>query len=253
MLSLAAGIAFAAPAAAQARVGVVLIHGKQGSAQNLQGLADALISAGYAVERPEMCWSRQRIYDRTYLDCLGDIDVAAARLRAAGATSIIIAGMSLGGNAALSYGARREGLAGVIALAPAPAIEFVIRRPDISESVAKARQMVAQGLGELRAVFKDVNVGGPFEVTTTANIYVTFFSSESPGVMPDNAARQKAPLLIVSGQFDSTQRSVGYVFARAPSNPQNWHVTLHTNHRGTAAAARDTVLAWLKLTVPARN
>jgi esterase/lipase len=253
VLGLLAGLALAGPAAAQARVGVVLVHGKQGSAQNLQGLADALTSAGYAVERPEMCWSRQRIYDRTYLDCLGDIDVAAARLRAAGATAVVVAGMSLGGNAALAYGARRDGLAGVIALAPAPAIEFVSRRPDISESLAKARQMAAQGLGEVRAVFKDINVGQSFEVTTTANIYVTFFSPESPGVMPDNAVRQKTPLLVVSGQFDSTQRSVSYVFARAPSNPQNWHVTLHTNHRGTATMARDTLLAWLRLVAPARN
>jgi esterase/lipase len=253
VLGLSAGLVFAVPAAAQARVGIVLVHGKQGSPQNLQTLTDTLISAGYAVERPEMCWSRQRIYDRTYLDCLGDIDVAAARLRAAGAASIVIAGMSLGGNAALAYGARRDGLAGIIALAPAPAIEFVSRRPDIGESLAKARQMAAQGLGELRAVFKDINVGQSFEVTTTANIYMSFFSPESPGVMPENAARQKAPLLVVSGQFDSTQRSVSYVFARAPSNPQNWHVTMHADHRGTATVARDTVLAWLRLTAPARN
>ena len=246
LLVLSVGLALASPATAQTRTGVVLVHGKQGSQQNLQGLADALTAAGYAVDRPEMCWSGRRIYDLPYLDCLGDIDAAVERLRAAGASSIVIAGMSLGGNAALGYGARRDGLLGVIAMAPAPAMEFVSRRPDIGESVAKARQMIAQGLGDLRAVFKDINVGESFEVTTTANIYMTFLSPDSPGVMPDNASRQKAPLLIVSGQFDSTQRSVGYVFARAPSHPLNWHVTLHTNHRGTPAAARDTILAWLK-------
>jgi len=252
MLGLVAGLALAAPAAAQSRVGIVLVHGKQGSPQNLQGLADALTAEGYAVDRPEMCWSGRRIYDLPYLDCLRDIDAAAQRLRSAGASSIVIAGMSLGGNATLAYGARRDGLLGIIAMAPAPAIEFVSRRAEIGESVDKARQMIAQGLGELRAVFKDVNVGDSFEVTTTANIYVTFFAPDSPGVMPDNAAKQKTPLLVVSGQFDATQRSVSYVFARAPSHPLNWHVTLHTNHRGTPAAARETVLAWLKVLADSR-
>ena len=249
-LGLWAGLAW--PAAAQTRIGVVLLHGKQGSPQNLQVLADALTAAGHAVDRPEMCWSGRRIYDLPYLDCLHDIDAAAERLRAAGASSIVVVGQSLGGNAALAYGARREALLGVVAMAPAPAPEFVSRRPEIAESVAKARQLIAQGLGELRAIFKDVNVGESFEVATTPNIYASFFSPESPGVMPDNAARQKAPLLVVSGQFDQTQRSVGYVFARAPSHPLNWHVTLHTNHRGTPTAARDTILAWLRLLADGR-
>ena len=246
-LGLLLGLAHALPAAAQTRTGIVLVHGKQRSPQTLQGLTDALTAAGYLVDRPEMCWSERRIYDLPYLDCLRDVDSAVERLRAAGATATVVAGQSLGGNAALGSGARRDGLLGVIAMAPAPAMEFVSRRPDVSESIAKARQLIAQGNGDLRAVFKDVNNGQPFEVTTTPNIYMTFLSPESPGVMPDNAARQKAPLLVVSGQFDQTQRSVGYVFARAPSNPLNWHVTLHTNHRGTPMAARETVLAWLKL------
>jgi pimeloyl-ACP methyl ester carboxylesterase len=244
---LGLGLALVSPGAAQTSTGVVLVHGKQGSPENLQGLTDAMMAVGYSVDRPEMCWSGRRIYDLPYLDCLRDIDASAKRLRAAGATSIVVAGMSLGGNVALAYGARRDGLIGVIALAPAPAMEFVSRRQEISESVAKAQQMVDLGSGDHRAIFKDVNVGGVFDVTTTPNIYLTFLSPDSPGMMPDNAARQKAPLLVISGQFDQTQRSVSYVFARAPSHALNWHVTLLTNPRGTPAAARDPVLAWLKL------
>jgi hypothetical protein len=137
-------------------------------------------------------------------------------------------------------------------MAPAPAMEFVGRRPDIAESLAKARQMIAGGQGEVRTTFNEINTGRTFEVTTTPGIYMTFLSPESPGVMPDNAARQKAPLLIVSGQFDSTQRSVGYVFARTPAHPLNWHVTVHANHRGTPSAGRDAILAWLKLVVEQR-
>jgi esterase/lipase len=247
LLAVGLCIPLAGLAAAQSRVGVVLLHGKQGSPQNLQSLAEALQAAGYPVERPEMCWSRQRIYDRSYIECLDDIDAAAERLRAAGASEIVVVGMSLGGNAALAYGARRERLLGIVALAPAPAVEFLTRRSDIAESVAKASQMVAQGLGGTYAVFKDVNTAEPFDVTTTASIYLSFVAPDSPGLMPDNAAKLKVPLLVVSGQFDFTQRSVGYVFARAPSHPLNWHLMLNANHRGTPAAARGAVVSWLRL------
>lgn len=229
------------------KLGVVLIHGKEGMPGQMQGLVTALNAAGYLAERPEMCWSRRRIYDRAYLDCFADIDFTVKKLKAEGATSIVIAGMSLGGNAAVGYGARHEGLKGIIALAPAPAIEFISKLPAIAKSLAEAQSMIATGRGNDKATFADINTGRPFEVETTAKIYVSFFAPDSPGVLPDNAAKLKAPLLIVSGQLDPTQRSVPYAFARAPSNGLNWHVTVASDHRGTPAAARDVVLAWLKI------
>jgi esterase/lipase len=88
-------------------VGVVMMHGKHGTPGQLQQLADAIADGGFAVERPEMCWSAARIYDRTYLECFADIDAATARLKERGATAIVVLGMSLGGNAALGFGARR--------------------------------------------------------------------------------------------------------------------------------------------------
>jgi dienelactone hydrolase len=105
-------------------------------------LAAALCDAGYLVETPEMCWSYRRIYDRSLLDCLTEIDAAAARERSRGAGRIVIAGMSQGGDAALVYGARRTDLAGIIALAPAASPEHQIRVPQIAQSVAAARAML---------------------------------------------------------------------------------------------------------------
>jgi dienelactone hydrolase len=235
-----------APGRAAEKIGVVLIHGKQGLPGQLHNLAVLMNSAGYLVQRPEMCWSRQRIYDRSYLDCLKDIDAAVARLKGDGATAVVVAGMSLGGNAALGYGARHGDLKGVIALAPAPAVELMTLRPDVARSVAEAQAMIAAGRGDRKASFTDINVGRVFEVETTANIYVSFIGPGSPGIMPDNAARLKAPLLVVSGIGDSTQRSIPYVFARAPADRLNWHVTVASDHRGTPAAAAQVVLVWLK-------
>ena len=239
-------VCLSAPAGAGERLGVVFMHGKEGTPAQFERLAASLVEAGMLVERPEMCWSRKRIYDRPYLDCLTDADAAVAKLKAAGATAFVIAGMSLGGNAALAYGARRAGLKGVIALAPAPPIEFVSRQPQIAKSVHAAEAMIAAGRGDQSAVFADINTGRSFEVTTTANIYLSFFGAESPGIMPDNAAHLTAPLLIVSGTQDASQRSVPYVFARAPADRLNRHVSVASDHMGTPAAAGEIVLEWLQ-------
>ena len=63
-------------------IGVVLLHGKDGSPDHvINFLASAIEAAGFPVERPTLCFSRQRIYDRAFLDCFTDIDAAVARVR----------------------------------------------------------------------------------------------------------------------------------------------------------------------------
>lgn len=245
-LAFLTGVAFATPATAADKLGIVLLHGKGGTPGFWRGIEPALTAAGYLVESPELCWSRRRIYDRAYLDCLKDVDQASQRLRARGAQEIVVAGFSLGGNAALAYGARREGLKGVIAIAPAPPIEFLSHRPLIAKSLREARDMIAANRGDQPDDFADLNASGYFEVRTTPNIYVSFLAPDSPGVMPDNAAKLKVPLLIVSGVMDQTQRSIPYVFARTPARPENWHVTVSADHLGTLDAGRSVMLAWLK-------
>jgi dienelactone hydrolase len=104
------------------KLGVLMLHGKQGHPTQFDSYEAPLTA------RPTMCWSRERIYDKPYPDCLAEIDAAAAQLRARRATAIAIVGMSLGGNAALAYGARHSELAAVVALAPAHNIEALARR-----------------------------------------------------------------------------------------------------------------------------
>jgi pimeloyl-ACP methyl ester carboxylesterase len=196
-----------------------------------------------------MCWSRIRIYDRLYLDCLDDINAAADRLKDRGASAIVVLGMSLGGNGALGYGARHAGLKGVITLVPGHAPEFINRRPEIAASLEHARTLIAAGQGNVRTAFADVNTRTTsfnFEVTTTPNIYVSFFAPDSPAVMPANAARLTAPLLYVAATNDPTQRGRSYIFDRAPGNPLNRYVTVSTNHIGTPNASDNIVVNWLE-------
>jgi hypothetical protein len=106
--------------------------------------------------------------------------------------------------------------------------------------------MAAAGRGDQRASFNDQNVRGPFQVDTTAAIYLSFFDPTGPANMLDNTNRLRKPLLWVAGTADRGQPGPGYAFSRAPPNPLNRHVTVNVDHLGTPTAAREAVLTWLK-------
>jgi pimeloyl-ACP methyl ester carboxylesterase len=245
MTALLVGLSLTTGAAGAERLGVVLMHGKGGLPAQMATLAAALSAAGHLTETPEMCWSRTRIYAKPYLDCLAEVDTAIERLKARGATAIAVGGQSLGGNAALGYGARHHDLAGVIALAAAHQPERFVRRPAMVKALAQARALIAAGKGDVTTSFADRNTGREFSVQTTPHIYVSFFAADGPAVIPVNAARVTVPLLWIAGTSDATQHGPGYAFAKA-KNPENSYVTVAAEHRGTPNASRDAVLAWLK-------
>jgi pimeloyl-ACP methyl ester carboxylesterase len=231
-------------AGAEARFGVVFMHGKQSSPEEHEPFANAMARAGHLVERPEMCWSGQRIYDLPYLECLREIETAFERLRARGATARVIAGHSLGANGALAYGARHQ-VAGVIALAPGHRPEVLARRPEIGAAIDRARKLVGDRRND-RLSFPDTNGGLVIRVPATPETYLSFFAPDSPAVMPANAARLKAPLLYVVGSGDPLQRGPEEIFAKAPPHPLNRYVTVTAGHFDTSAASANVVVNWLR-------
>jgi pimeloyl-ACP methyl ester carboxylesterase len=246
ILGVAVALMGAMPvAAAQERLGIVLMHGKQSAPDQHNPLASAIAAAGFPVELPEMCWSDRRIYDRDYLACLRDIDPAIDRLKMREATAFVIAGHSLGANAALAYGARNN-IKGVIALAPGHLPEVLAARPRIADDLNRARKLVADGHGDRSMSFADFNGSLAITVTTTPAAYLSFFAPDSPAVMPGNGARLKAPLLYVVGSDDPFQRGPEYIFARAPPHALNRHVTVQAGHFETSAAAAGPVVTWLR-------
>ena len=242
-------LALSFQAKAEERLGIVLIHGKNGRPEQLTPFAQKLAGQGYLTEQPEMCWSRGRIYDRPYLECLDEIGAAVDRLNARHATAIVLLGMSLGGNGALGYGARHSNLKGIITLVPGHAPEFISRRPEIAADISRARLLAASGRGDVKTVFSDVNVRTAsygFVVETTPNIYLSFFAPDSAAILPDNAARLSAPLLSVAAEGDPSQRGRGYIFDRVPKHPLNKYVTVVADHVGVPAVSHEIALNWLK-------
>ena len=235
-----------APLSAADTIGIVLMHGKTGSPNAIiTGLASALQAAGYLVDTPEMCWSQRRIYDRSFTDCLTEIDAAAGRLKGRGAGRIVVAGMSQGGDAALVYGAQRSGLAGIVALAPAAAPEHQAQLPDIAKSIAEAKAMVVAGRGNEPSSFTDRNSATALSVRTTAVIYLSYLDPQGPANMLNAVRSLHAPLLWVAGTADPSQTRAQAEFAQVPANPLNRFVMVSSAHLGTPDAARDAVLGWL--------
>lgn len=260
LLAWPMGLAAPVHAEAPQKIGVVLMHGKLGQPMGFgrggsggpgAQLIAQLSNAGYAVVEPEMCWSATRRFDRPYTDCFADIDTAIAGLKAQGATAFVVGGLSLGGNVAIAYGATHPGLLGIIGLSPAddPARK-VKNDPKVAASVARARDLVAQGQGDVKTSFDDRNTGpgGGYAMTleTTPRIFLSFVDENSPANIPASVAKLTMPLLWVAGDRDPTQvGGPAFAFDKAPPNPLNRYVVVGANHIGVPDAAAPAVLAWL--------
>ena len=256
LLAVALVLAGGAPACAQsgplAGMGIVLMHGKGGRpGGNIGGLAAALEAQGARVIMPTMAWSGSRgvptSYNITFEQALGDIDGAIGTLRARGAKRIVIAGQSLGANAAIAYAARKGGqVAGVMALAPGHTPDRN-RRPELLQAVVEARAQVAAGQGTARGAFPDSNQGQVFSVPGTVAGWFSYYDANGTANMPNNAARLTQPFLYVIGTSDPLIfAGRAYIFSQARAHPKSRYVEVNAGHLDTPETARDDVVSWLK-------
>ena len=250
LLMLAVVLIIPAVSRAEApRVGVVLLHGKTGKPAKMWDLSSELEAQGFLVSTPAMPWSFNRYLDASFETALNEIAAATNQLKQKGATKIVVAGHSMGANAALAYAASRGGVAGVIMLAPGHSPDLPWFQKRVKGDVAKAREMVQSGRGTQNAEFQDIIEGKPFSVSTQAQIYLSYFDPEGLGAMGRNAARldSKIPLLVVMGDKDILYpRAKDYIFTKAPANPVSKFLVVSADHQGTPAAAKADVVRWLK-------
>ena len=254
LLLFLAGVTFAGvPAVAGEKIGVVLMHGKNRTASEkspIGKLAYALEVADFIVAAPDMPWSRSRGFDRTYAETMAEIDRAVANLKDKGATKIVVGGHSLGANAALGYGARREGLAGILAIAPGHTIDGDGFHNLVDYDYRRAKEMVAAGKGDEETGFKDVNQGMKSTKTMKAKVYLSWFDPEGSAPMPKNAANLKpgTPLMWIIGERDRLmmKRGKGYAFAKAPAHDKSAYVVIGGGHKATPTKGKKEIIAWLK-------
>jgi alpha-beta hydrolase superfamily lysophospholipase len=237
---------------AQGDVGVVLLHGKNGTpAGSIKELGAALQSAGFPVVTPTMPWGADRIYSASYEDALVEIDHEVQGLKQRGAKLVAVAGHSLGANAAIGYAAWTQADA-IIALAPAHYPDLPGMKDRVAPDVSRARDLVAAGQGRLKQTFADLNQDTVLQVTATPEVYLTWLDPDGPAVMPRNAASfaTPTPLLVVIGAAERTARWRRYFFDRAPAHPNSQFTAVPGGHREVPEMAIPVVAQWLRDLAP---
>ncbi|MBI5042847.1 MAG: alpha/beta hydrolase [Nitrospirae bacterium] len=131
----------AVSSASDAKIGIVLLHGKGGSpkSRHLSGLVRDLEKEGFIVITPEMPYSKDREYDKSYEDTVSEIDKYVSELKKRGTSKIFVAGHSLGANAALYYAAKTS-VDGVLAIAPGHVPELQGFQSKLEGSVERAKK-----------------------------------------------------------------------------------------------------------------
>jgi pimeloyl-ACP methyl ester carboxylesterase len=245
-----AGAGTAQPVIARQDVAVIFLHGRLGSPAYLAPLLQALRADGYRAETPVMSWSRSRAFDSTVEESMVEVDTIAAKLRAQGARRVVVAGHSLGGAAALRYGATRQGVDALVLVAaswnPAgPGWQRVV-----GESVARARAAIDAGRDRATDTYQYVaNDGSAAPVVAVARGFHDFNRSDSPMGVPANARAftRTLPVLWLSADADSrsARDTAAKAFAALPRHPRSRQDTITSSHSAAATAAIPAITAWL--------
>jgi esterase/lipase len=235
--------------ATAADIGVVLLHGKGGTPSgNIQSLAIGLLNRGYLVSTPTMPWSQKRIYDATFEESMLEIDREVDSLRAKGVKTIVVAGQSLGANAALGFAATRTSVHGIVSISAGHSPESPAFINRFSQEVERARKLIASGNGKDKQTFPDINVGKTSEVKATAENYLSWFDPQGAAVMPKSVLsfKESIPLLFITGNSDRLAPSKEYIFDKAPPHPKSKFVIVSADHFSAPSASIEEVSTWLE-------
>mgnify|MGYP002725627975 CR=1 FL=1 len=244
---------FSVPVQAGEKVGVILMHGKWGTTKQKSPvvvLGKSLSSSGFVVVTPEMPWSRTRLYDSDYEETMAEIDKAVAKLKSKGATKIVVGGHSMGANAAIGYGARRDGLAAVLAIAPGHVPESSDWKGKFAANVQSAKKNIDAGKGETKIKFTDINQGKKKTLNIPSRVYWSWFAPDGPSPMQLNVKKlnPNAALFWVTGSKDGLHKRSGksYAYDRAQKNGKSAYVVVNSGHGDAPQKGKSDIIKLLK-------
>ena len=250
LAALAATLPLRAPAQGDP-IGIVIMHGKGGAPTGyVATLARTLEGKGYLVANLEMPWSGRRNYDVTVERGEQEVETAVAGLRAKGAKKVFVSGHSQGGAFALHM-AGRQGIDGVIAMAPGGDVGNRVFREQLGESVARARRLVAEGKGNDPARLEDYEgAKGTYPVIAAPAVYLTWFEPEGAMNMgrAARAANPQVPILWIVGQGErpGLRKANIPLFQSLPNNPRTRLYEPNSDHFGAPSASADEIVRWTK-------
>jgi len=124
-------------------------------------------------------------------------------------------------------------------------------RSFVADAVARAKELIAAGQGDVPQSFPDMAQGIPFSATATPVVYLSMFDPDGPAVIPKNAAAMGAaaspvPLLWIVGKLDPIdRRGPEYAFNAAAKNPKSKYIEVFAGHLTTPLVARGDVVEWI--------
>lgn len=246
------------PAAAQDRIGVLMLHGKNPGSNmdpNFGLMKGNFERQGWLVAFPDMPWSRGRYLDGGLDKALAEMGAHIKSLRDKGATKIVIAGHSMGAPAGMAFAARGGDVDALVLLAPGHIPLGYYTYPSLKvvhDSIDEARALVAAGKGDSRERFSDINQGRQQNVVTTARDYLSWFDPTLDAEMSVTAPRipAKTAVMTVIGEKDPLFRHIkAYFVDKLPANPKNKYLEVSGGHLDTPRVASDEVIAWIKTAV----
>lgn len=237
--------------AAQAEIGIVVIHGKWGNPSGpVASFASAMERAGFLVVSPEMPWSGRRLYDAGMDGLVSDLGAAVKSLRDKGANKICLAGHSMGVAGALYYASHTK-VDCIIALAPGHNPESKNMRALTEQDIATAKAMVAKGEGNDKATFEDYNSGNRTKkISMPAKVFLEYFDGDGPMNMAHNASKilPGTHVLWAVGKDESegAKRNGGAAYQNIPAGINKQFVEVPGGHLATPEKAIDVAPAWIR-------
>lgn len=245
------------PGAPDTPTGIVIMHGKGGSpGKFVDGLASTLQQHGLRVANLEMPWSGRRDYDVPVSQAQAEVEAALQTLRAQGAHKLFIAGHSQGGVFALYLGGRLA-VDGVIAIAPGGSVGAPVYRDKLGATLAKARQLVAEGQDAEKASLLDYEGSrGTYPIATRPSVYLSWF--DPAGAMNQEQALVRLnpalPVLLVvpTRDYPALLRLKQQTFAALPRQPLTRLYEPDASHLEAPAASAQEIIRWTAAVAAAR-
>ena len=233
--------------AASSDIGVILMHGKWGSPKSMAPLARDLESRGFLVSNAEMPWSGRRLYDVDYPSALKEIEQQAGQSRAKGARRVIVAGQSMGANAAVAYASSGFELDGLVILSPGHFPERGMGNR-LRPSIDRARSMVAANRSTESESFDDINQGKQRAIRIAAGTYVSYFDPDGLGAITKNIKKlsKSVPVLLAIGTSDPFYPDSKAMFDSATPHASSRYLTLESDHFNVSRMVSAEIVRWLE-------
>ena len=229
---------------------VIALHGKWGKPPG--PLAASLEAAGARVVSPMMTWSRDRLYDVDYPSALQEVHALVIQLRAEGAQTVVLAGHSLGANAAIAYLARYGDVDALMIFAPGHVPEVQYRAGQTQASLKAARERRESGQGESRDFeFTDFNSGDRRrQILSSAAVYLSFYEPLGLANMSESAALVRTPIpVFYAGTSQDPIHRWGqgsrYIYDRLPTHRKSVYVESSVAHMDVPQAIAAPAIAFL--------